>query len=59
MSMRAVTAIGAAVIGVLLACGGLLAGLVGGAANASCMAIPIPNDTQNDTQKVCRVRPGQ
>src|SRR5205823_1673826 len=29
--------------GVLLACGGLLAGLVGGAANASCMAIPIPS----------------
>ncbi len=43
MSMRIVTAIGAAVIGVLLACGGLLAGLVGGAANASCTAIPAPS----------------
>jgi hypothetical protein len=40
MSMRAVTAIGAAVIGVLLACGGLLAGLVGGA--ACCAALKMP-----------------
>ncbi len=40
MSVRIVAALGAGVAMIVLACGGLLAGLVGGAANASCTAIP-------------------
>ena len=43
MSVRIVAALGAGVAMIVLACGGLLAGLVGGAANASCTAIPAPS----------------
>ncbi len=40
MSMRIVAALGVAAATLLLACGGMLAGLAGSAANASCLTIP-------------------
>src|SRR5205814_10221948 len=40
LAMRLVTAIGAAVLMLLLACGGLFGALTGGAATASCTGLP-------------------